>query len=118
MTSPTVWCRFTPSPKSAPGRSVKEARVHANHPPGPGRAARMLALANFIERQIDAGTIPNYAIAARALGLTRARVTQVMNLLLLAPSVQERLLTGEITESERRLRRLVNQPDWSRQQRT
>ena len=115
MTSPTVRCRFTPSPKPAPGRSVKEARAHANQPPGPSRAARMLALAHYIQRQIDAGAIPDYAAAARALGLTRARVTQIMNLLLLAPEIQDRIVIGDLVLSERALRRVLGEADWDAQ---
>ena len=115
MTSPTVRCRFTPSPKPAPGRSVKEARAHAHQPPGPSRAARLLALAHRIARQIDDGALRDYAAAARALGVTRARVTQVMNLLLLAPEIQEAILTGELRFGERGLRAVVRVTDWERQ---
>ena len=114
MTNPTVRCQFTPSPKPAPGRSVK-ARAHAKQPPGPSRAARMLALAHYIERQIEDGTIPVYAAAARALGVTRARLTQIMNLLLLAPTIQERIAVGELVLTERALRRVVLEPDWDEQ---
>ena len=56
----------------------------------------MLALAHYIERQIDDGAIPDYAAAALALGVTRARLTQVMNLLLLPPEVQEHVLVGNV----------------------
>ncbi len=114
MTNPTVRCRFTPSPKPAPGRSVK-ASAHANQPLGPSRAAQMLALAHHIERQIDAGAMPDYAAAARALGLTRARLTQVMNLLLLAPEIQERILSGAMPGTERGLRAVVREPNWAGQ---
>jgi hypothetical protein len=38
----------------------------------------MLALAHNIEGQIEDGTIPDYAAAAGTLGVTRARLTQVM----------------------------------------
>ncbi len=87
-------------------------------PPVPCRAARLLALAHFIERQIEAGAFKSYGDAGRRIGMTAGRVTQVMNLLLLAPEIQESILVGEIRESERRLRQVVIQPDWSRQRRT
>ena len=87
-------------------------------PPVPCRAARLLALAHFIERQIEAGAFKSYGDAGRRIGITAGRVTQVMNLLLLAPEIQESILVGEIRESERGLRQVVNQPDWSRQRRT
>ena len=80
--------------------------------PPPSPAARMLALAHHVERSIDDGTIESYADAARALGLTRARLTQVMKLLLLSPEIQERLLTGEMRASERKLRRILAKASW------
>ena len=56
------------------------------------RVARMLALAHEIDRLIRAGELRDLADAARAMGLTRARVTQIANLLLLAPAIQEAIL--------------------------
>ena len=56
------------------------------------RVARLLALAHRIDRMVHDGEIRNLSEAARRLGLTRARVTQVMNLLLLAPEIQEAIL--------------------------
>ena len=39
----------------------------------PSRAARMLALAYYIERQVEAGNIQSHAAAARALGMSLDR---------------------------------------------
>ena len=78
------------------------------------RAARQLALAYHVEREIEAGAIPDYSVAAQALGVTRARLTQVMKLLLLSPEVQERVLRGEVS-TERRLRAAVGEPNWANQ---
>ncbi len=75
----------------------------------------MLAFAHHVERLIDAGELSGYAEAARALGVTRARLTQIMKLLLLAPDVHEQILAGGLVGSERRLRRVVDEPIWSRQ---
>ena len=83
--------------------------------PPPSPAARMLALAHHVERLVDDRTIESYADAARALGLTRARLTQVMKLLLLAPEIQERLVTGELRATERALRGVVREAEWRRQ---
>ncbi len=80
-----------------------------------GRILRMLALAHHVERLIGAGELSDYAEAARILGLTKARLTQVMNLLLLTPGAQEAILNGEARASERSLRRVVHEPAWSRQ---
>ena len=85
-------------------------------PPKPvSRAARMLVLAHHVERLVEARELSGCAEAARALGLTRARLTQVMNLLLLAHAVQERVLVGNARETELSLRRAVAEPEWHRQ---
>jgi hypothetical protein len=85
------------------------------------RVARLLALAHRIEAMVRTGELKDRADAARTLGLTRARVTQVMNLLLLAPSIQESILelsavtSGPDPVTERSLRGIVAEPDWGRQ---
>ena len=59
--------------------------------------------------------------AARRLGLTRARVTQIVNLTLLAPAIQEPILdlppvtSGRDRITERTLRPIVTEPAWERQ---
>jgi hypothetical protein len=51
----------------------------------------------------------------RALALTRARLTQVMKLLLLAPEIQERVLTGELCATGRALRGVMGEANWQKQ---
>jgi len=81
----------------------------------------MLALAHKIDGLIRAGELRDLADAARSIGVTRARMTQITNLLLLAPTIQEQILDlPPITEgrdpvSERALRGTVAEPDWDRQ---
>ncbi len=87
-------------------------------PQGPSRIARQLALAHHIEALVESGKVEDYAQAAHLLGLTRARLTQIMNLLLLGPSIQERILTGETAPSERTLRPVSTEPSWEAQART
>ncbi len=48
----------------------------------PSKLAMRLALAYYVERCIEDGTLESYADAARRLGITRARMTQVMDLML------------------------------------
>jgi len=85
------------------------------------RVARLLALAYRIDAMVRAGELRDLAHAARVMGLTRARVTQVMNLLLLAPEIQEAILEmppvtkGRDTITERTLRRIVAEAEWHRQ---
>ncbi len=76
------------------------------------RVVRHLALAHRIDRMVRDGEIADYADAARRLGLTRARVTQITNLLLLSPEIQTEILDlppvakGRDPVSERRLLRV------------
>jgi len=72
-------------------------------------------LAHYVERAVESGVVQDYSAAARALGITRARMTQLMNLSLLAPMVQEALLLTGVTRSERTVRSLIGEPDWERQ---
>ena len=59
------------------------------------RISRYMALAIHFEDLIRQGVVTDYAELARLGHVTRARVTQIMNLRLLAPEIQEELLLGE-----------------------
>ena len=61
-------------------------------PPRVPRIARLMALALHIEALVQAGTIQTYAAAARLGHVSRARMSQIMNLLHLAPDIQEDIL--------------------------
>ena len=79
----------------------------------------MLALAHRIDRMVRDGEFKDLADAARAIGVTRARMTQIVNLTLLAPEIQEGILemtvrVGKDLVSERLLRRIVAEPLWRR----
>jgi hypothetical protein len=82
--------------------------TEATSVPAPTRIARMLALAIHVERLIDAGDLVDHADAARRLGLTRARLSQVAALTRLPIDVQEGILLGTVRASERDLRRGQN----------
>ena len=80
----------------------------------------MLALAHKIQDAIDQGAIRDQAEVARRLGLTRARVTQLLALTLLAPDIQESLLELESVDGleplgEHTIRGVVRAGTWSRQ---
>ncbi len=75
----------------------------------------MLALAHYVERLVEEGTVASYADAARQLGVSRARMSQIINLLNLPPRVQEGLLLGDLHLSERRIRALAAGAEWERQ---
>ena len=83
----------------------------------PTRLGRQLALAHHVERLVEDGTLRDSAEAARILGVTRARMSQIVNLLALSPALQERVLDGTLRESERELRAVVGEVEWGRQER-
>ena len=81
---------------------------------------RLMALAIKFQEMIEGGEIRDYADLARLGYVTRARITQIMNLLNLAPDLQEELLflppakgRGPITE--RHIRSLDSVTDWGEQ---
>lgn len=62
-------------------------------PPDPiPRIARLMALAIHFDGLIRQGVVRDYADLARLGGVSRARITQIMNLLNLPPGKQEELL--------------------------
>ena len=86
----------------------------------PARVARQLALAHALQRRVDDGEFADYANMVGALGFSRARITQIMDLLLLAPEIQEEILFFECIPgcqpvSERALREVLKSLDWAEQ---
>jgi len=87
------------------------------------RVARLMALAIRMRDLIDSGEVRDYAELARLGHVTRARVTQVMNLLNLAPDIQEEILflppieSGRDPIRELQLRPITLVPDWRKQRR-
>jgi len=82
------------------------------------RITRLMALAIKFQEMVDRGEVRDYAEIARLGYVTRARLTQIMNLSLLAPDIQERLLDGTAPEaiaSERHLRRVMRSVNWADQ---
>lgn len=71
----------------------KKASPKAAAPPV-SRKARQWALAFYIERTIESGLIEDYANAARRIGVTRARLTQITDLLGMTVEEQGRLLAS------------------------
>lgn len=83
------------------------------------RIARLMALAIRFDGLLREETIREYAELARLGRVTRARVTQIMKLLDLAPDIQEQLLFLPPVPrlNERNLRPLVKRIDWREQRR-
>ena len=86
----------------------------------PAKIARLLALAHHIEAAIEGGEYKDRADAARQLGVTRARISQIMDLALLAPDIQEAILFMEAVDGvepvrERGMRGILGDGDWEGQ---
>lgn len=85
------------------------------------RVARLMALAIRCEGLIRDGVIENYTEIGRLGHVTRARVSQIMNLLNLAPDIQEEILFLPRTEKGRapiilaQLQPIAQVPDWRKQ---
>jgi hypothetical protein len=80
-----------------------------------------MALALRLERLVHKGIVANYAELARLGHVTRNRVTQIMNLRLLAPDIQEQILflpptlRGPHLLHLRLLQPIAREPDWRAQ---
>lgn len=105
--------------------STMEARLDSTKPPTPGpripRITRLMALAIKLQDMIDRGEIKDYVDIARLGYITRARASQIMNLTLLAPDIQDEILgwTSEVgrvlSVTEREVRTLIRHASWKRQ---
>lgn len=80
-------------------RRQRDSSVPADVPPRAcdrvPRVARMLALAHHWRGLIRDGVVKDQAALSRLVGVSRARVTQVMDLLYLAPDIQEEVLDAK-----------------------
>jgi len=87
------------------------------------RIARLLALAHHIQELVDTGQVRDLAEVARRGHISRARMTQIMNLLLLAPDIQEKILflpettQGSDSLTERHLRQVLGELSFENQRR-
>ena len=85
------------------------------------KITRLLVLGHHFERLVSEGKVKDYAQIARLTGLTRARVTQIVNLTLLAPEIQEEILLtcdARLRPSfsvERQLRVIMSATTWGEQ---
>jgi hypothetical protein len=89
----------------------------AGHQPRIPRITRLMALAIKFQEMINRGEVRDYADLARLGYVTRARLTQIMNLLLLAPDIQRSFLEGTapLEFTERHARRLTRIVFWDEQ---
>jgi hypothetical protein len=88
----------------------------------PLRAAQMLALAYQMDRLIETGLVRDRAEMARVTGFDDSRISQVMNLMWLAPDIQDALLLAEIGDGRdwvtaKELLPIARCPSWTEQRR-
>ena len=128
MTNPTS-SSTAAGPRVVTGQLHRVQRGHGKRfvsepPPGPvrrpARVAVMLALAHKLQEAIAQGKVRDQADVARRLGFTRARITHLLDLLLLAPDLQEQVLFLEAVDgvqpmSERVLRAVAHLASWAEQ---
>ncbi len=85
------------------------------------RVARLMALAIRFDELLEKGVVMNHSDLARLTHVTQPRMTQIMNLLHLAPDIQEKILflpevfRGRDPITERELRDLTRELSWARQ---
>jgi len=107
-------------------RGCRRLRTGANpttKPVEPGRIpriARLMALAIHFDHLIRQGAVRDYADLARLGGVSRARISQIMDLLNLSPEIQEEILflpptSGRDVVTERGLRETTAETSWARQ---
>ncbi|MEX0655320.1 MAG: hypothetical protein WD151_14450 [Phycisphaeraceae bacterium] len=85
------------------------------------RITRLMALAIKLESYVQDGIVDDYADLARLGHVSRARVTQILDLTLLAPDIQEAILDlprtvkGRDPVRERHVRGVLREVRWGRQ---
>lgn len=100
------------------GRKSNEENRPLPHIP---RISRLMALAIKFQSMVNRGEVCDYADLARLGYVTRARMTQIMNLLLLAPDIQAEILSwtsgtnGSHRLVEHELRTVARNPEWEQQ---
>ena len=105
------------------GRHLSPAGPKVPDPPRIPRIARLMALAIKFQDMVDRGVVRDYADLARLGYVSRARITQIMNMLNLAPDIQEEILGMDglsirsTTIVERHVRSLAKLVPWEHQRR-
>ena len=111
---------FRPAPRRGKPKGTP-AKTAESVPSRPPRIAVLMALAIHMEQLIRDGQLGNQAELAQLAGVSRARVTQALNLLGLAPEVQEKLLFSTAADvqrklyTERTIRTVARHASWTKQ---
>ena len=112
---------FRPRNNGRKSKDDPNNKVRDIEPGNIPRVSRLMALAIRFDGLVRGGEVRDYADLARLGYVTRARITQIMNLLNLAPDIQEgilflpRTVKGRDLIRERDLRPIAAVPHWHRQ---
>lgn len=115
-----------PGRKGGYRRVVREGLEPEPLPSGPvpgrtPRISRLMALAIRCDQLLRSGAVPDATALASLAHVTQPRMTQILNLTLLAPDIQEALLClppvveGKPEITEKGLRPMCAEVDWERQ---
>jgi len=109
----TVPFRRVPTPPSLMAEPTPEPQGN------PPRIARLVALAHKLDALVQSSAVTSYSELARLGHISPARLTQIMVLLHLAPSIQEYVLFLSAGDArfvtELSLRKIAREPRWDRQ---
>lgn len=114
---------FTIAPQGRKRITSKRPRRQPAPPQVP-HISKLMALAIRLDELLETGQLKDQAEIARTADITRARVTQILNLAGLAPDIQQALLDLPPTTDtkpkfrERELRQIAIEPNWSKQRTT
>jgi hypothetical protein len=116
MSTVDVEITIRPTGRGKPRQDARAA--HAAAAPRIPRITRLMALAIKFQDMVDRREVRDFADLARLGYVTRARITQIMNLLNLAPNIQEEILLRQgrsnvVTETH--LRRVTSEVFWPHQ---
>lgn len=85
------------------------------------RITRLMALAIKLEELLKTGDVPDYIALAEIYNIDRSNLTKLMNLRLLAPDIQERLLclprvqSGSDPITFKQVLPIAREQDWEKQ---
>jgi hypothetical protein len=103
-------------------KELKTGPAPAAPPPGRvPRISRLMALALKFETMVQSGEVADYATLARLGRVTRARMSQIMALVNLAPDIQEAILQLPVVDVGRDpivlrdVLRIARIAEWNRQ---
>lgn len=101
-----------------PAKKTRVVRAAALAIEPPISLVLQMATARWVESSLAGGSIRDMREAARHLGVSVARVSQLLDLLLLSPEIQQAVCDGEAVPAHfgaHQVRRTMNNAEWAAQ---